>query len=104
MSLPHHLLLLLRDQQRRPHRIADLASVERFLAPAFLDQSIKARGLRSGEGLLRGKVREKDGPDFDARLAVQVREAEGDVDAGLEGLVESADAVGGKEENALEVF
>lgn len=60
--------------------------------------------LGGGEQGFGGEVVEEDGPDFGAAGAVQGGEAEGDVHAGLEGLVEGADAVGCEEEDAVEVF
>lgn len=47
---------------------------------------------------------DEDGPHFDPTGPVELREPEADVDAGLEGLVKGADAVGGEEENAIEVL
>ncbi len=59
--------------------------------------------LRGREVLFREQIREEEAPDAGATLAVEGGQAEGDMDAGLEGLVESADAVGGEEEDAVEV-
>lgn len=47
---------------------------------------------------------QEEEPDFGAAGLVENRQAEGDVDAGLEGLVEGADAVGGEEQDAVEVL
>lgn len=51
-----------------------------------------------------GEFVEEEDPDLGAARLVEDGQAEGDVDAGLEGLVEGADAVGGEEEDAVEVF
>lgn len=59
--------------------------------------------LRGREMVLREQVGEEDAPDLRAAGAVEGREAKGDVDAGLEGLVEGADTIGGEEEDAGEV-
>lgn len=50
------------------------------------------------------EVFEEEAPDFGAAVPVQGGEAERDVDAGLEGLVEGSDAVGGEEQDSIEVF
>ncbi len=59
--------------------------------------------LRGRKIFFREQVGEEDAPDLRAAWPVKGREAEGDVDAGLEGLVEGADAVGGEEEDAGEI-
>ena len=59
--------------------------------------------LRCREMALRQQIRQKDPPDLHAAGPVERRQAQGDVDAGLEGLVEGADAVGGEEEDPREV-
>ena len=60
--------------------------------------------LRGGDLGFAGEVVEEYGPDVGATVAVQGGEAESDVHTGLEGLVKRADAVGGEEEDAVEVF
>ena len=56
------------------------------------------------ETLIQAHFVEEEVPDFGAAGAVEGGQAEGDVHAGLEGLVEGADAVGCEEEDAVEVF
>lgn len=53
---------------------------------------------------LGAEVVKEDGPDVGAAGAVEGGEAEGYVHAGLEGLVEGADAVCCQEEDTVEVF
>ena len=56
------------------------------------------------EVLIQAHFVEEEVPDLGATGAVEGGQAEGDVHAGLEGLVKGADAVGCEEENAVEVF
>lgn len=104
MPLPHGLLLLLRDQQRRAHAVADLAPVERLPAPRGGGVALQVLQLRRGQVLRAGEFVEEEHPDLGAARLVEDGQAEGDVDAGLEGLVEGADAVGREEEDAVEVL
>lgn len=104
MLLAHRLFLLLRDQQRRAHAVADLAPVKRLPAPRGGGLALQIVQLGGREVLRPGKLVQEEHPDLSAAGLVEDGQAEGDVDAGLEGLVEGADAVGGEEEDAVEVL
>lgn len=104
MLLPQSLLLLLRNEHCGPDAVADLAPVKRLPAPTVGHQPIELVALRDRNPRLAREVVGEDGPHFDPAGAVKLRETQGDVDAGLKGLVKSADAVGGEEENAIEVL
>lgn len=104
MLLAHRLLLLLRDQQRRAHAVADLAPVERLPAPRGGGVPLQIVQLGGREVLRPAELVQEEHPDLGAAGLVKDGQAEGDVDAGLEGLVEGADAVGGEEEDAVEVL
>lgn len=104
MLLPHRLLLPVRDQHGRPDAIADLAPVERLPAPGVGHQPVELVALRGRDSGLAHEVVDEDRPHFDPAGAVELWEPEGDVDAGLKGLVKGADAVGCEKENAIEVF
>lgn len=60
--------------------------------------------LRGRYSRLAREIVDEDGPHFDSAGAVELRKPESDVDTGLEGLVEGADAVSSEEENAIEVL
>ena len=104
MLLPHRLLLLLRNQHRGPNAVADLAPVERLSAPSVGHEPAEPIVLRGRYSRLAREVVDEDGPHFHSAGAVELRKPESDMDTGLEGLVEGADAVGGEEENAIEVL
>ena len=99
MLQPHGRLLMQRQRLRTPDQILDLPSiqlvarehVELVLAEVRDGHLLAHHGDEHAPDGLLGAVRE---------LAV----AQGDVDAGLEGVVEGFDAVGGEEEDALEVL
>lgn len=58
-----------------------------------------------GREVLRfGEFVEEEDPNLGAARLVEDGKAESDVDAGLEGLVEGADAVGGEEKDTVEIF
>lgn len=104
MLLPHRLLLILRNQHRGPDAVANLAPVERLPAPGIGHKPVKVVTLRGGDPRLARKVVDEDGPHFDPAESVELWEPQGDVDAGLEGLVKGTDAVSGEKENAIEVL
>ena len=60
--------------------------------------------LISMQIIFRREIVDEDIPDGNPASLIQSRQAEGDVDAGLEGLIEGADAVGGEEEDARKII
>ena len=59
--------------------------------------------LRARQAVLGREVVDEDIPHGDTARLVQARQAQGNVNAGLKGLIEGADAVGGEEQDAREV-
>ena len=104
MRPPHRLALLLCDEHGRAHAVPDLPAVERFAAPPLGHEVVENGALGGRDDGVTAEVLDEDGPDFGAAAAVQLRKTEADVDAGLEGLVEGAHAVGGEEEDAIKVL
>lgn len=104
MSLAGLLPLLRRHEHRRAHRIPDLAAIEILFAPLVADERLKSGDLGGIEEVKARHVVEEDGPDLGAAGAVEGGQAQCHVNAGLEGLVEGADAVRCEEEDAVEVL
>lgn len=95
MGLGQALALVLGDDERRAHGVADLPAIERLPAPLAGDEGLEAGARLRRDAALGAQVVEEDAPDVGAAGLVELGEAQGDVDAGLEGVVEGADAVGG---------
>ena len=87
------LVFLLGHEHRGADCIADLSAVKRFPAPFIADQGLQCGALLGRNDGLAAEVVEEDFPDVGAPGAVQGGQAEGNMHAGLEGLVEGADAV-----------
>ena len=85
----------------RAHAVLDLAPVQAMLAQA-IEVVLPEHGRLDPVQLL--DLLEEHLPDGAARFEGEFGVAQGDVDAGLEGVVEGLDPVGGEEEDALEVF
>ena len=103
LDMAHAQLHALIDRQRlrRADTILDLAPIQHRLGEAIVVRLCELNSLDAVE--LTDALEEHD-PDGLAGLVGEFGVAQGDVDAGLEGVVEGLDAVGGEEEDALEVF
>ena len=89
------------ERLRGADAVLDLAAVEHRLGEAIVV------GVSEGDGadaVELAHALQEHGPDGLAGLVGELGVTEGDVDAGLEGVVEGFDAVGGEEEDALEVL
>lgn len=98
--------LRLRERNRRLQRIADIPAIQLRLpgGRALKDPLLRAGGDPDFSCLLLGELGEEALPHLLAVVAAQWFVADGDVDAGDEGVVDLADAVGGEEEETFKVF
>ena len=94
------LLLDVRQRNGGTHSITDLAAVK-----AVIVEIVRYVCHQSGLVLVRKiHLPDKDGPDLAALDRIESLQANGHVDARLEGLVDIAGTVSGQEEDAVEVL
>ena len=101
MRHPQRHLLINCQSLRRPDTILDLPPIQRLLAQPI--EVLPGKRLRLHPIQLLNSLQEHD-PDAATRFEGQFGVAQGDVDARLEGVVKGLDAVGGQEQDALEVL
>ena len=93
--------LIDRQRLRRAHAVLDLTAVQHRLGQAVV---VRLGELDRLDAVELAHALQEQGPDGLARLVGELGVAQGDVDAGLEGVVEGLDAVSREEEDALEVL
>ena len=99
MLQPHIHALVQRERLRAAHQILDLPPIQRVSR-----QHLEVRVAEARDAHLLAHHVDEHGPDGLLGFVRELAVAQGDVDARLEGVVEGFDAVGGEEEDALEVF
>jgi hypothetical protein len=96
---PNHGTISLEQHRCGHHDILDLAPIQSLLGKL-------AEGPVSSQQLCAffRDVRDECIPKAEAHLVRQRRKVDGQVDSGFDSLVENGNAVGGEEEDSLEVF